>query len=92
LHQKVIKNDPGWNCKIINETEEDQSCCPNINKKPKPSFEANLTVERALDLYGMLWGLLDKKVRKQNHDLEQMGNAKNDDLSIGQRRRVQVAT
>ena len=30
-----------------------------------PSFEANLTVERALDLYGMLWGLHDKKIRKE---------------------------
>src|SRR5918992_6286313 len=29
-----------------------------------PSFEANLTVERALDLYGLLWGLNDSKVRK----------------------------
>jgi ABC-2 type transport system ATP-binding protein len=63
-----------------------------------PSFEANLTVERALDLYGMLWGLGDKKVRKQKvdqilntFDLEAIRNAKNDDLSIGQRRRVQVA-
>jgi ABC-2 type transport system ATP-binding protein len=63
-----------------------------------PSFEANLTVERALDLYGMLWGLGDKKVRKQKvnqilntFDLEPIRNAKNDDLSIGQRRRVQVA-
>jgi ABC-2 type transport system ATP-binding protein len=63
-----------------------------------PSFEANLTVERALDLYGMLWGLRDKKMRKQKvneilnvFDLETIRNVKNDDLSIGQRRRVQVA-
>jgi ABC-2 type transport system ATP-binding protein len=63
-----------------------------------PSFEANLTVERALDLYGMLWGLHDKKMRKQKvneilnaFDLESIRNVKNDDLSIGQRRRVQVA-
>jgi ABC-2 type transport system ATP-binding protein len=63
-----------------------------------PSFEANLTVERALDLYGMLWGLRDKKMRKQKvneilnaFDLESIRNVKNDDLSIGQRRRVQVA-
>ena len=63
-----------------------------------PSFEANLTVERALDLYGMLWGLRDKKIRKQKvneilnaFDLESIRNVKNDDLSIGQRRRVQVA-
>jgi ABC-2 type transport system ATP-binding protein len=63
-----------------------------------PSFEANLTVERALDLYGILWGLRDKKMRKQKvseilnaFDLESIRNVKNDDLSIGQRRRVQVA-
>jgi ABC-2 type transport system ATP-binding protein len=63
-----------------------------------PSFEANLTVERALDLYGMLWGLRDKKIRQQKvneilnaFDLESIRNVKNDDLSIGQRRRVQVA-
>ena len=29
-----------------------------------PSFEANLTVERALDLYGMLWGIGNRKNRK----------------------------
>src|SRR5919106_1727460 len=63
-----------------------------------PSFEANLTVERALDLYGMLWGIGNRKLRKdkvnkilETFDLESIRNAKNDDLSIGQRRRVQIA-
>ena len=63
-----------------------------------PSFEANLTVERALDLYGRLWGLHDSKVRKKKvneilstFDLESIRNSKNDELSIGQRRRVQLA-
>jgi ABC-2 type transport system ATP-binding protein len=63
-----------------------------------PSFEANLTVERALDLYGMLWGLRDRKIRKEKvneilhtFELISIRNAKNDELSIGQRRRVQVA-
>jgi ABC-2 type transport system ATP-binding protein len=63
-----------------------------------PSYETNLTVERALDLYGILWGLHDKKIRKDKvnrilgtFDLESIRNAKNDELSIGQRRRVQVA-
>jgi ABC-2 type transport system ATP-binding protein len=63
-----------------------------------PSFEANLTVERALNLYGMLWGLRDRKTRKEKvneilgtFDLEYIRNYKNDELSIGQRRRVQVA-
>jgi ABC-2 type transport system ATP-binding protein len=63
-----------------------------------PSFEANLTVERALDLYGMLWGLRNRKIRKEKvneildtFELGSIRNAKNDELSIGQRRRVQVA-
>src|SRR6188472_61197 len=63
-----------------------------------PSFEANLTIERALDLYGMLWGLRDRKIRKEKvnevletFELESIRSAKNDELSIGQRRRVQVA-
>ncbi|HEY5630595.1 MAG TPA: ATP-binding cassette domain-containing protein [Nitrososphaeraceae archaeon] len=63
-----------------------------------PSFEANLTIERALDLYGMLWGLRDRKIRKEKvneiletFELGSIRNARNDELSIGQRRRVQVA-
>src|SRR5919106_1013352 len=63
-----------------------------------PSFEANLTVERALDLYGMLWGIGNRKMRKDKvnkildtFDLESIRNAKNDEFSIGQRRRVQIA-
>jgi ABC-2 type transport system ATP-binding protein len=63
----------------------------------EPSFEANLTVERALDLYGMLWGL-PKKDRQERieelvdrFDMRQFMHMKNDELSIGQRRRVQVA-
>jgi ABC-2 type transport system ATP-binding protein len=63
-----------------------------------PSFEANLTVEMALDLYGLLWGLHDRRVRKNKvneilstFDLESIRNYKNDELSIGQRRRVQLA-
>lgn len=63
-----------------------------------PSFEANLTVERSLDLYGLLWGLSDTRERKdktkeilKTFDLESIKNYKNDELSIGQRRRVQLA-
>ncbi len=63
-----------------------------------PSFEANLTVERSLDLYGLLWGLRDRRARKdrvkeilKTFDLESIKNSKNDELSIGQRRRVQLA-
>ena len=63
----------------------------------QPSFEANLTVERALNLYGFLWGLANEKRKDklrellQAFDLENLKNTKNDELSIGQRRRVQVA-
>ena len=63
----------------------------------QPSFEAHLTVERALDLYGLIWGLEGKrrkdKVREiiDAFDLNSIRNTKNDELSIGQRRRVQVA-
>lgn len=63
-----------------------------------PSYEANLTVERSLDLYGLMWGLNDRRVRKdkvkeilKTFDLESIKNSKNDELSIGQRRRVQLA-
>ncbi|HJR85897.1 MAG TPA: ABC transporter ATP-binding protein [Nitrososphaeraceae archaeon] len=63
-----------------------------------PSFEANLKVERSLDLYGLMWGLNDRKARKnkvkeilKTFDLESIKNSKNDELSIGQRRRVQLA-
>jgi ABC-2 type transport system ATP-binding protein len=63
-----------------------------------PSFEANLTVEKALNLYGLLWGLRDSRARKdkvkeilKTFDLESIKNSKNDELSIGQRRRVQLA-
>lgn len=62
-----------------------------------PSSENNLKVERALDLYGLLWGI-NKKKRKEKineiidaFDLQEIRNTKNDELSIGQKRRVQVA-
>jgi ABC-2 type transport system ATP-binding protein len=63
----------------------------------EPSFEANLTVERALELYGLMWGLPGEKRRDRarelidRFDLASFRNMKNDELSIGQRRRVQVA-
>jgi ABC-2 type transport system ATP-binding protein len=63
----------------------------------QPSFEANLTVERALDLYGFMWNVPAKKRKEKlmellnSFDLESLRNIKNDELSIGQRRRVQVA-
>src|SRR5919199_4453226 len=63
----------------------------------EPSFEANLTVERALELYGLMWGVPAEKRRDrarelaEKFDLVSFSNTKNDELSIGQRRRVQVA-
>lgn len=63
----------------------------------EPSFEANLTVERALELYGLMWGVPAEKRRDRaqelidRFDLSSFSNMKNDELSIGQRRRVQVA-
>jgi ABC-2 type transport system ATP-binding protein len=63
----------------------------------QPSFEANLTVERALELYGFMWKLPSRKRKEKGiellnaFDLENIRNTKNDELSIGQRRRVQVA-
>ncbi|HKO63998.1 MAG TPA: ATP-binding cassette domain-containing protein [Candidatus Nitrosocosmicus sp.] len=63
----------------------------------QPSTEANLTVERAMDLYGLMWGIERNKRRKKiseimnSFDLQEIKNVKNDELSIGQKRRVQVA-
>jgi ABC-2 type transport system ATP-binding protein len=62
-----------------------------------PSSENNLKVEKALDLYGLLWGI-SKQMRKEKvneiieaFDLQEIRNTKNDELSIGQKRRVQLA-
>lgn len=63
----------------------------------QPSYEPNLSVEKSLEKYGMMWGV-EKKMRKQRtdelinvFDLQEIRKKKNEDLSIGQRRRVQVA-
>lgn len=63
----------------------------------KPSFESTLTVEGSLDLYGKLWNISNGERNKRVQDLlkmfaiEDIRNVKNEELSIGQRRRVQVA-
>lgn len=81
----------------------------NANKSPlevrkrigvvlqQPSYEPNLSVENALEKYGMMWNI-DRKTRKERaaelietFELEEIRKRKNEDLSIGQRRRVQVA-
>jgi ABC-2 type transport system ATP-binding protein len=63
----------------------------------QPSYEPTLSVEQAIEKYAMMWNV-DKKIRKDRveelvsaFDLEEIRKRKNDDLSIGQRRRVQVA-
>ena len=63
----------------------------------QPSYEPTLSVETSLEKYGMMWNV-DKKIRKDraeellsSFDLIDIRKKKNDDLSIGQRRRVQVA-
>lgn len=63
----------------------------------QPSYEPTLSVERAIEKYAMMWNV-DKNIRKDRveellsaFDLKDIRKKKNDDLSIGQRRRVQVA-
>ncbi|MHB8602952.1 MAG: ABC transporter ATP-binding protein [Nitrosotalea sp.] len=63
----------------------------------QPSYEPTLSVEKSLEKYGMMWNV-EKKIRKDrveellvSFDLTDIRKKKNDDLSIGQRRRVQVA-
>lgn len=62
-----------------------------------PSFESNLTVERSMELYGFLWGLCGNKNKDKVRELldifelTSVKDVRNEDLSIGQRRRVQIA-
>ena len=63
----------------------------------QPSYEPTLSAEKSLEKYGMMWNI-DKKTRKKRTEellsafgLEEIRKKKMDDLSIGQRRRVQVA-
>ena len=63
----------------------------------QPSYEPTLSVEKSLDKYGMMWNV-PKAVRRQraeqilkDFDLAHIRKKRNEDLSIGQRRRVQVA-
>lgn len=63
----------------------------------QPSYEPTLTVEKSLDKYGMMWNVqkIDRKKRMEellkDFDLVDIRKKRNEDLSIGQRRRVQVA-
>jgi ABC-2 type transport system ATP-binding protein len=63
----------------------------------QPSYEPTLSVEKSLEKYGMMWNV-PKIVRKKrleqllnDFDLIEIRKKRNEDLSIGQRRRVQVA-
>lgn len=62
-----------------------------------PSFESNLTVERSMELYGFLWGNQSNKNKDKVRELldifelTSIKEIRNEDLSIGQRRRVQIA-
>ncbi len=63
----------------------------------QPSYEPTLSVEKSLEKYGMMWDV-KRKERKDRveelisvFDLKDIRKKRNEDLSIGQRRRVQVA-
>ena len=63
----------------------------------QPSYEPTLTVEKSLEKYGMMWNI-EKKTRMNRMEellsafnLVDIRKKRNEDLSIGQRRRVQVA-
>jgi len=63
----------------------------------QPSYEPALSVEKSLDKYGMMWDVPpDMRKRRveqllSDFELAYIRKKKNEDLSIGQRRRVQVA-
>ena len=63
----------------------------------QPSYEPTLSVEKSLEKYGMMWNVSKKECRKrmeillEDFDLSKIRKKRNEDLSIGQRRRVQVA-
>ncbi|MEM2856733.1 MAG: ATP-binding cassette domain-containing protein [Candidatus Nitrosocaldaceae archaeon] len=63
----------------------------------KISLENNLSVLKSLELYGMLWNV-QKRIREEKIEevldvfgLREIKNSKTEELSIGQRRRLQVA-
>ena len=63
----------------------------------QPSYEPTLSVEKSLDKYGMMWDIPKTERNKRmeqlltDFDLVEIRKKRNEDLSIGQRRRVQVA-
>ncbi len=63
----------------------------------QPSYEPSLSVEKSLEKYGLMWDvprrIRNERVEKllSDFDLQDIRKKKTDDLSIGQRRRLQVA-
>ena len=63
----------------------------------QPSYEPTLSVEKSLDKYGMMWNVSKSERKKrleqllEDFELTEIRKKRNEDLSIGQRRRVQVA-
>lgn len=63
----------------------------------QPSYEPSLSVEKSLEKYGLMWDV-PRNIRKEraeqllsDFDLQDIRKKKTEDLSIGQRRRLQVA-
>ena len=63
----------------------------------QPSYESSLSVEQSFDKYGMMWDVpRDIRRKRIDHllddfDLYEIRKKKMEDLSIGQRRRIQTA-
>lgn len=63
----------------------------------QPSYEPTLSVEKSLEKYGMMWDVPKIECKKRmeqllnDFDLVEIRKQRTEDLSIGQRRRVQVA-
>ncbi|MGY5142182.1 MAG: ABC transporter ATP-binding protein, partial [Nitrosopumilus sp.] len=63
----------------------------------QPSYEPTLTVEKSLEKYGMMWNISSEERERRmekllvDFELVEIRKKRNEDLSIGQRRRVQVA-
>jgi ABC-2 type transport system ATP-binding protein len=63
----------------------------------QPSAEVGLTVKQSLELYGFLWNVSSSERKKranqliEDFDLKTIQNIRYDELSQGQRRRLQVA-
>ena len=63
----------------------------------QPSYEPTLSVEKSLAKYGMMWNVDRKTIKNRTEELlssfelQDIRKKRNEDLSIGQRRRLQVA-